>query len=165
MRAVTPAGPPIMGNLQLKIREARDLAHAPSRTYPNRQAFVAVKYKDQVYRTHPSRTDAWSDNIIFEIDKMAEVELVIYDQEGTDRTHPIGLLWLRMVDVTQDIRKQKQNRQRLATASNTSSFASQHASSAIDDKGMTEWIDVEPAGRILVDINFGTFIAAADSLF
>ncbi|KAG1225137.1 hypothetical protein G6F68_019987 [Rhizopus microsporus] len=58
------------------------------------------------FRTRPSKNDTWTDSFEMYVDKATEVELLVYDQSG-DRTLPIGLLWLKISDITESLRKRK----------------------------------------------------------
>ncbi|KAG0758201.1 hypothetical protein G6F63_008725 [Rhizopus arrhizus] len=98
---------PVTGKLQLKILEAHELAHAPTRLFRDPQTAVMVKIDGNIqFRTRPSKNDTWTDSFEMYVDKATEVELLVYDQSG-DRTLPIGLLWLKISDITESLRKRK----------------------------------------------------------
>ncbi|KAI7899788.1 kinase-like domain-containing protein [Cokeromyces recurvatus] len=124
---------PVTGQLQLKIVKAHELVHAPTRMFQNPQTAVMIKIDGAIQnRTRPSRNDVWGDQFDLIVDKATEVELLIYDQSG-DRTLPIGLLWLKISDIAETLRKQKLENQPV---------------------GIHAWFDVEPLGKILLDLNF-----------
>ena len=58
-------------------------------------------------RTKPTRTDRWTHEIHeFDIDKANEIELTVYDKSG-DHPLPIGMLWLRISDIAEEMRRKK----------------------------------------------------------
>ncbi|KAI8370731.1 kinase-like domain-containing protein [Radiomyces spectabilis] len=172
---------PVTGKLRLKITEARELAHAPTRMFRAPQTVVMVKVDGNVHcRTRPSKNDKWGELFQMHVDKATEVELLIYDQSG-DRTLPIGLLWLKISDITECLRKQKLTLEHIdanwvpadvaqqGTASTNSASSHMASSQAsvyehddkgvtttynVSDEGITAWFDVEPVGRILLTMNF-----------
>ncbi|ORX57055.1 hypothetical protein DM01DRAFT_1334610 [Hesseltinella vesiculosa] len=109
-RALPGLRRPVSGKLQLKITEACDLAHAPTRYFKmRRQTAVMINIDGNTQcHTKSSKTDKWTDSFELNVDKAAEVELIIYDRSG-DKTLPIGLLWLKISDIAESLRKQKIN--------------------------------------------------------
>ncbi|KAI9474162.1 MAG: kinase-like domain-containing protein [Benjaminiella poitrasii] len=125
---------PVTGQLDLKIVKAHELIHAPTRMFQNPQTAVMVKIDGTVQnRTKPSRNDVWGDQFELNVDKATEVELLIYDQSG-DRTLPIGLLWLKISDIAETLRRQKIENEPVV--------------------GIRAWFDVEPLGKIRLEMNF-----------
>lgn len=58
----------------------------------------------------PSRTDRWNQDFEIAVDKANEVEVAIYDKQsgsGEGSSAPIGLLWLRLNDVVEALRRQR----------------------------------------------------------
>ncbi|KAF7722694.1 Serine/threonine kinase [Apophysomyces ossiformis] len=178
---------PVTGKLQLKILQAQELAHAPTRMFRMPQTVAMVKIDGNIqYRTRSSRQDKWSDTFEMHVDKATEVELLIYDQSG-DRKLPIGLLWLKISDIAESLRKQKlgqerqqanwvsaeiaqqeeqqqpstplspglrkgqQQQQQQQQQQPKSNGKSRNGDSA---EGIQAWFDVEPVGRILLNVNF-----------
>lgn len=114
-----PAGPdgerkenirskPLSGTLQVSVQGARELDHAPipSRT---RYTFVSLKVEGtQLAKSHLSRTDRWNEDFEITVDKANEVEIVVSDKQTSDSNAvPIGLLWIRIHDLVEAIRRQK----------------------------------------------------------
>ncbi|KAI8969746.1 kinase-like domain-containing protein [Pilobolus umbonatus] len=125
---------PATGKLQLSIVHAKELAHAPTRMFKDPSTAVMIKIDGTLHsRTKASKQDQWTDTFEVHVDKATEVELVIYDQED-HRSLPIGLLWLKISDIAESLRRQKLE----------------------DDskKGLSAWFDVEPIGRIYLDLDF-----------
>ncbi|KAI8092460.1 uncharacterized protein BX664DRAFT_378375 [Halteromyces radiatus] len=123
-----PAGMrrPVTGKLQLKIIEAKDLAHAPTRMFRIRQTVVMVKIDGSTQcRTRSSKVDKWTDAFEMHVDKATELELLVYDQSG-ERTLPIGLLWLKISDITESLRKQKVDQDQQDTNWVSADVAQQH---------------------------------------
>ncbi|KAI8149359.1 kinase-like domain-containing protein [Fennellomyces sp. T-0311] len=154
---------PAAGKLRVRILEARELTHAPSHTFPDTQTYVTIKATGQrEYKTKLSRNDTWMDTFEMDVNKAAEIELVIYDSAG-DRSLPIGLLWLRMIDIAEDLRQQKK-RHNGTNNNNGSTESSTEADSSVEDSdassiisstdGFSEWFNVEPIGRLHLHLNF-----------
>jgi len=74
-------------------------------------------------RTHPSRNDRWNEDFEIHVDKANEVEVTIYDKLPSSSTSgssssitssstesapvPIGMLWLRLSDIVEELRRRK----------------------------------------------------------
>lgn len=105
---------PQSGKLQISIRYARDLEHAPflktGRSYkPINDTTVAIKVEGtQRAKTHFSRTDKWMEDFEIAVDKANEVEITIYDKQvGHDIPVPIGMTWLNLNDIVEALRRAK----------------------------------------------------------
>ncbi|SRR6266550_4984925 len=105
---------PLSGTLNLTLKGARELDHAPitARRPSSRQiveTFVSIKVEgNQLARSHPSRTDRWNEEFEIPVEKANEVEIVVYDKIGNDPNPiPIGLLWIRINDLVDALRRQK----------------------------------------------------------
>ncbi|GAA5944436.1 hypothetical protein JCM10213_002653 [Rhodosporidiobolus nylandii] len=103
---------PLSGALQITILSARDLAHAPQpkkSKHPS-ETIIYVKVEDTPRaRTHPSRGgDRWNESFEIHVDKANECEVTIYDRvPGEAAPQPIGMLWLRLSDVVEELRRKK----------------------------------------------------------
>jgi hypothetical protein len=102
---------PLSGSLQITVKSARDLAHAPQpkkSKYPS-ETVVYVKVEDTPRaRTHPTRSDRWNEDFDINVDKANEVEVTIYDKvPGDSAPVPIGMLWLRLSDIVEELRRRK----------------------------------------------------------
>ncbi|CEP16111.1 hypothetical protein [Parasitella parasitica] len=174
LRGMPGARRPVTGKLQLKIVEAHELAHAPTRMFRDPSTAVMVKIDGNTqFRTRPSKNDKWTDSFEMHVDKATEVELLIYDQSG-DRTLPVGLLWLKISDIAENLRKQKLELEQhesnwvsaqvaqqhhdapldVADHRNAPGNKRKHAASSENGGGIEAWFDVEPLGRIYLQINF-----------
>lgn len=60
-------------------------------------------------RTYPVRTDRWNEEFELHVDKANEVEVTIFDAPpGTSGTPtPIGMLWIRLSDLVDELRRKK----------------------------------------------------------
>ncbi|KAI9246996.1 kinase-like domain-containing protein [Helicostylum pulchrum] len=174
LRGLPGARRPITGKLQLKIVEAHELAHAPTRMFRDPHTAVMVKIDGNIqFRTRLSKNDKWTDSFEMHVDKATEVELLIYDQSG-DRTLPIGLLWLKISDIAENLRKQKLELEHHDSNWVPAEVAQQHNDDTLshtnhvvtnqidsgankrkhNDGGVSAWFDIEPLGRIYLEINF-----------
>lgn len=112
---------PLTGHLTLRIQAVKDVDHAAmSRFSRGPETFVIVKVEDAIKaRTKASRIDRWQDETFnIEIDKANEIELTVYDKSG-DRPTPIGMLWVRISDIAEEMRRKK-----IETEFNTSGWVS-----------------------------------------
>lgn len=59
-------------------------------------------------RSHNSKTDRWNEDFDIPVDKATEIEIAFYDkQAGEIHPIPIGLLWIRISDLIETLRKQR----------------------------------------------------------
>jgi hypothetical protein len=108
---------PLSGKLQIVVQGARDLEHTPlvnvgkSRSSSKKalDTFVNVKVEGtQQARSHPSRMDRWMEEFEITVDKANEIEIAIYDKQvGEVNPVPIGMLWIRISDLVEAIRRRK----------------------------------------------------------
>lgn len=100
---------PLTGLLTIRILAVRDVDHATSSRFARGpETFVAVKVEDNVVaRTKASRTDKWdAENHNISVEKANEIELTVYDKPN-DHHLPIGLLWIRISDIVEEMRRKK----------------------------------------------------------
>ncbi|KKK23892.1 hypothetical protein ARAM_006845, partial [Aspergillus rambellii] len=100
---------PLTGLLTMRIQAVQDVDHATSSRFSRGpETFVIVKVEDNIKaRTKATRSDRWQDEIFnIDIDKANEIELTVYDKSG-DRPTPIGMLWLRISDIAEEMRRKK----------------------------------------------------------
>ncbi|KAJ5568525.1 hypothetical protein N7450_011011 [Penicillium hetheringtonii] len=100
---------PLTGLLTMRIHAVKDVDHAASSRFSRGpETYVVVKVEDTIKaRTKPSRIDKWVDEAFsIDIDKANEIELTVYDKSG-DRPTPIGMLWVRISDIAEEMRRKK----------------------------------------------------------
>jgi hypothetical protein len=86
-----------------------DVDHAAtSRFSRGPETFVVVKVEDNIKaRTKGTRNGRFEQEIHeIEVDKANEVELTVYDRNG-DTAMPIGMLWIRISDIVEEMRRKK----------------------------------------------------------
>lgn len=101
---------PLTGLLSVRIHGVSDVNHAASgRLTRGPETFIIMKVEDEFKgRTKATRTDRWTEELHeIDIDKGNEVELTVYDKAGTDHPLPIGMLWIRMSDIAEEMRRKK----------------------------------------------------------
>lgn len=105
---------PLTGALMVNVLQAKDLDRPAVATKFGRpktkaESTVVIKIEDTPRaRTHPSRSDRWNEEFELHVDKANEVEVTIYDkQSANDSPIPIGLLWIRLSDVVEELRRKK----------------------------------------------------------
>jgi hypothetical protein len=100
---------PLTGQLALRVLAVKDVDHAAmGRFARGPETFVAVKVEDNVVaRTKASRTDKWeAEYHTIDVEKANEIEITVYDKPG-DHPLPIGLLWIRISDIVEEMRRKK----------------------------------------------------------
>jgi len=100
---------PLTGMLSIRIHGVKDVDHATTGRFARGpETFVAVKVEDNVVaRTKASRTDKWdAEYHNLAVDKANEIELIVYDKPS-DHPLPIGLLWIRISDIVEEMRRKK----------------------------------------------------------
>lgn len=100
---------PLTGRLTIRVLAVKDVDHATtSRFARGPETFVIIKVEDVVrVRTKSTRNDKWLDeNHGVDVDKANEIEMTVYDKPG-DHPMPIGLLWVRISDIAEDLRRKK----------------------------------------------------------
>ncbi|KAF9534539.1 protein kinase C1 [Crepidotus variabilis] len=106
---------PVSGTLYVTLKGARDLDHAPIVTSRYRsnskvvETSVSIKVEGtQLAKSHPSRTDRWNEDFEISVDKANEIEIAVYDKQVSEpNAVPIGLLWIRINDLVDALRRQK----------------------------------------------------------
>ncbi|KAJ2124625.1 Serine/threonine kinase [Coemansia sp. RSA 720] len=99
---------PITGKLQLRIHRAKDLRRAPihTRAFRSPQHFVVVKIDGRVCGTTPIVKDSVFNHYFeIEVKKASEVELSVF--ERVDKDYLVGLMWIRLSEIYEDIRKKE----------------------------------------------------------
>ena len=100
---------PLTGRLHLKISGVKDVDHAgTSRFARGPETFVVVKVEDVARaRTKSTRNDKWAEESHdIDVDKANEIEITVYDKPG-DHPLPIGMLWIRISDIVEELRRKK----------------------------------------------------------
>ena len=100
---------PLTGHLAVRIHAVADVDHASTGRFSRGpETFVIMKVEDTFKgRTKATRTDRWSDEVHeFDVDKANELEFTVYDKSG-DHAVPIGLLWIRIADLADEIRRKR----------------------------------------------------------
>lgn len=93
----------------MRIHAVSDVDHAASSRFSRGpETFVIMKVEDTVKaKTRATRTDKWpEESFNIDIDKANEMELTVYDKSG-DRPTPIGMLWIRISDIAEEMRRKK----------------------------------------------------------
>jgi hypothetical protein len=106
---------PLTGTLQITVKAARELEHAPltsSKKSSKSNAIettVVLKIEGNFRaKSHPSRTDRWNQDFELSVEKANELTIAIYDKQGnSDMPHPIGFTWIRLSDLVDALRRQK----------------------------------------------------------
>ncbi|KAJ9116411.1 hypothetical protein QFC22_004853 [Naganishia vaughanmartiniae] len=176
---------PLAGKLTISLKMAKDLNHIPlsrksSKIHNETTVVIKIEGNERGV-SHPSRNDKWYEDFEIIIDKANEVELTVYDQQTGGDPTPIGMVWFRISDIAEALRRQK-----VAAADNAASgqagtwvTAAKAASMRIPPnapgsnsdstlhgargasgndakggEGIDGWFAVEPAGALSLHLNF-----------
>jgi hypothetical protein len=93
----------------MKIHAVADVDHAATGRFSRGpETCVIVKVEDNFkVKTKGTKNGRWADEVHeIDIDKANEIELTVYDRTG-DSLMPIGMLWIRILDVVEEMRRKK----------------------------------------------------------
>lgn len=99
---------PLTGNLHISCLAIKDADHVTSaRPLKAPESMIIVKVEDQTRATTKlSNKDKWTEVFDIPVDKANEIEIAVYDKVG-DQNIPVGLMWLRISDIAEAIRRRK----------------------------------------------------------
>jgi classical protein kinase C/novel protein kinase C epsilon type len=180
---------PLAGKLKISLKMARDLNHVPlsrksSKIYNETTIVIKIEGNERAV-SHPSRNDRWHEDFDIVIDKANEVEFTIYDTQTGGDPAPIGMLWLRINDIVEALRRQKVGMDGQGgapagwvTAETATSMRGGYPAGGNADatlaqnkievpvafgghdgkssEGIDGWFAVEPAGALSLHLDFGT---------
>ncbi|CAG8695674.1 27495_t:CDS:2, partial [Racocetra persica] len=171
---------PVTGKLNIRVRSAQYLAHAPTRTLKSPETTVVIKIDGATKgKTKASRNDRWNEDFEIHVEKASEIEITLYDKPH-EHPQPIGLLWIKISDIAEELRKKRieaESGPGWVSASNpqfemqssptsavnngppysipySSAQPQEGAGTAVLPDGIEAWFDVEPVGQILLKLNF-----------
>ncbi|KAL6719228.1 Serine/threonine kinase [Lecanora helva] len=101
---------PLTGILSITIHAVKDVDHtATKRLSRGPETFVVLKVEDaNKFSTKFTRIDRWTDEQHHEdIDKANEIELTVYDKSSGSHPTPIAMLWIRISDIAEEMRRKK----------------------------------------------------------
>ncbi|KAJ9066407.1 Serine/threonine kinase [Entomophthora muscae] len=146
---------PMTGVLFVRIISGRYLQHLSEP-----EAFVVCKI-DGKFRSQTkfSRMDRWNEEFEFAVEKANELEIIIYNVQREGPPVPIGLFWIPISELTDDLRKKNAGNTGWAPADATGQVKSAQAS-ALDlahpanTESVESWWKVEPTGEFLMRLKF-----------
>jgi hypothetical protein len=173
---------PLTGKLIIRISAVKDVDHATtSRFSRSPETSIVIKVEDVPRaRTKATRTDRWNEEYEIPVDKANEIEFTVYDKV-TDQSSPIGFLWVRISDISEELRRRRIEQEVAGSGWVSAEKAQEGGGSGsnrlspnrIDqgfprgaDPGMAQfqgtrnnegveaWFALEPAGQILLTLNF-----------
>ncbi|PWY95860.1 protein kinase c [Aspergillus sclerotioniger CBS 115572] len=154
---------PLTGLLTFRIHAVKDVDHATSSRFSRGpETFIVLKVEDTIKaRTKATRIDRWQDETFtIDIDKANEIELTVYDKAG-DRPTPIGMLWVRISDIAEEMRRKKIESEFNASGPGGPAGGSGQAygdatggASAGGQVMIDSWFALEPVGRIYLSMSF-----------
>ncbi|OAX84332.1 AGC/PKC protein kinase [Emergomyces africanus] len=168
---------PLTGHLTMRIHAVKDVDHAASSRFSRGpETFVIMKVEDAIKaKTRATRSDKWTEETFnVDIDKANEIELTVYDKAG-DRPTPIGMLWIRISDISEEMRRKKIESEFNASGwvsadkmehgggvefdrmLNSITFPNHHPNSQANQNAtvmIDSWFALEPVGRIHLTMSF-----------
>jgi hypothetical protein len=174
---------PLTGKLILRVSAVKDVDHAAtSRFSRSPETFIVIKVEDVPrQKTKSTRTDRWNEEFEIPVDKANEIEFTVYDKVS-DSSLPIGFLWVRISDIAEELRRRRIEQE--VAGSGWVNAEKAQAGGSIGpggmgrispvrgevvyprqgdapppqlggNEGVEAWFALEPAGQILLTLNFG----------
>lgn len=147
---------PMTGVLFVRIISGRYLQHLSEP-----EAFVVCKI-DGKFRSQTkfSRMDRWNEEFEFAVEKANELEIIIYNVQREGPPVPIGLFWIPISELTDDLRKKNAGNTGWAPADATGQVQSAQTSAldlaqTTNTESVESWWKVEPTGEFLMRLKFG----------
>ena len=160
---------PQSGTFTISVQRAKDLDHSTQSNWSRspRETFVVLKVEDvQRAQTHAKNPPVWNEQFSLQIDNASEVELIVFDRVGSSAPVPIGVMWLRITDVVEELRKKKFGQvdeawpdnwapaeQAAAHVPNNNHYGRATPSQG-DSDTVSTWFSVEPAGALMLSMTF-----------
>nr|CAG8445509.1 15778_t:CDS:10 [Entrophospora candida] len=100
---------PVTGKLSIRILHARHISHTPTtRSSKHLDTTVTIKIDGMLKnKTRVSRNDRWNEDFEIHVDKASEVEITLYDKLHEHHQVPVGLLWIKISDIAEELRKKR----------------------------------------------------------
>ncbi|EEB05592.1 AGC/PKC protein kinase Pck2 [Schizosaccharomyces japonicus yFS275] len=170
---------PQSGTLTICIGSLRNVNHSSTSITRTTETVAVIKIEDvERSRTRPSRNDKFNEAFDIDVEKANEVEIVVYDKKN-DKTIPIALLWIRLSDLVEQLRRKKieqeisdsgwvsadkmdtdplskstgNRRSLLVIPKNETSHGSSSTTSVVSPP-VSAWFSMEPVGQIYLSLNF-----------
>lgn len=171
---------PLTGKLIIRVSAVKDVDHAAtSRFSRSPETFIVIKVEDLPrQKTKSTRTDRWNEEYEIPVDKANEIEFTVYDKVS-DSSLPIGFLWVRISDIAEELRRRRIEQEIAGSGWVSAEKAQEGGSSGMGrispvrgelvysrqgdapppqqagNQGVEAWFALEPAGQILLTLNFG----------
>ncbi|PVH96128.1 kinase-like protein [Periconia macrospinosa] len=175
---------PLAGHLSITIHAVADVDHVVSGQSKRGPETVVSMKVDQTYkgRTKATRNEFWTkEQHEFDVEKANEIEFTVYEKPGADHYTPVGLLWLKMSDLADEIRRKRAevetNQAAIHRLSSQPSLGFQQSPSTSSHNGgaatltdgystqfssashtspltIDAWFSLEPVGRIHLTLGF-----------
>ena len=113
---------PLSGHLSVRVHAVANVDHVSGGRFSRGpETFVIMKVEDAFKsRTKGTKNDRWQDEQHeMDIDKANEIEFTVYDRASDTHPQPIGMLWIRISDIAEEMR-----RKRIETEFNNSGWIS-----------------------------------------
>lgn len=103
----------LSGILSVQVQSIRNADHIQSPLFSkNPECIISIKIDDnEKARTKGSRNDHWVDSFDINVERANELSITVYDKIG-EQLIPVGLCWLPLSDVAEELRRKKVSMQR-----------------------------------------------------
>lgn len=172
------------GDLSIRILSASHLSHAPRVKFTETHVVIKI---DGVVRGKTKAAKAvngqikWNEDFDIQVDRASEIEITLYDRlsGGVDNHLPIGLLWIKIYDIAEELRTKAKIAGGWAPASGilegvqnlsvrptspggdpSAPVSPAPSGPPTQGDGIEDVWDVEPVGQLGLKLNFGESRAA-----
>lgn len=154
---------PLSGVLFIQIQAIKNVDHIQSPLFSrNPESIICIKVDDnERARTKGSRNDRWADFFDIKVEKANELSLTIYDKIN-DQSIPVGLFWLSLSDIAEEIRRKKVNQERVTSEHWINASAIQDESDLSDSTALHSVPNLSP-NRTKVPVSGISTNTASDS--
>lgn len=160
------------GVLHVRISGIKHQNNAPTRSSRPAESMAMIKIDGSPRaKTRMARNGSngvrWNEEFEVSVTKASEIEIAVYDKPD-HVVIPIGMFWLKISDLVEDLRRKKQEADNDAAwaAANVQDLATRTPSirpgtGPLGDnpingvEGIESWWDLEPVGQISLKFNFG----------
>lgn len=172
---------PMTGVLHVRISGIKHQNHAPIRGSRPAESMAVIKIdgspraKTRMARTGPNGI-RWNEEFEVPVTKASEIEIAVYDKPDHIAI-PIGMFWLKISDLVEDLRRKKQVADNDAAwaAANVQDLTTRAPSirpgtGPLGDnpingvEGIESWWDLEPVGQISLKFNFGMSLSGIEAI-
>lgn len=134
---------PVSGKLHLQISSIDGVDHSTLSLQKNVETQINVKVENKDAARTVGRGDIFNSDLHIPLEKANEIEILATDV-ADDFSKPVAIMWLRLADVLEAIRRQRNQQSDIAAG-----FTTSEKISPIRQADVVEgWFSLEPTGRV-----------------